>query len=124
MRESVIQRAIRAALGKLRLPFFRYQVGTFIAADGSMVNIGVKGVSDLIGMTPHVIRPEDVGKTVAIFTALECKQAKGQVRKEQAAFLKTVNRLGGIGAIVRSDADAEAVVTEKWDCELVKKWTE
>ena len=124
MSESSIQRAIRAKLGTLRAPFFRYQIGTFIGSDGSFVHIGEKGVSDLIGMTQHTITQEDVGRTVAVFTALEVKTAKGAIRKEQAPFLRMVNRMGGIGAIVRSPEDAEEVVTEKWDSELVKKYTE
>jgi hypothetical protein len=124
MSESSIQRSIRAKLGALRAPFFRYQIGTFIGSDGSFVHIGEKGVSDLIGMTPYTIKPEDVGRTVAVFTALEVKTAKGAIRKEQAPFLRMVNRIGGIGAIVRSPEDAEEVVTEKWDSELVKKYTE
>jgi len=124
MNESTTQREIRAKLGTLKLPFFRYQVGTFLAPDGTMVKIGVKGVSDLIGITPYTITPEDVGRTVGIFTALEVKKPKGgRASDEQKSFLRTVNRLGGIGAVVKSAADAESVVTEMWKCELVILWS-
>jgi hypothetical protein len=120
MNESTTQREIRAKLGSMKLPFFRYQVGTFLTSEGAMVNIGVKGVSDLIGITPYTITPEDVGRTVGIFTALEVKKPRGgRVSEEQKAFLRTVNRLGGIGAVVKSAADAESVVTEMWKCKLV-----
>lgn len=124
MSESSIQRAIRVRLSQLRKPFFRYQCGTYLASDGSFVHICEKGVSDLIGMTPYVVKPEDVGRTIAVFTALEVKTAKGAIRKEQAPFLRMVNSHGGLGAIVRSAEDAEAVTTEMWKCELVKKYTE
>lgn len=124
MTESQTQRDIRAKLGTLRLPFFRYQVGTFLSPDGAMVKIGVTGVSDLIGITPYKIQPQDVGRTVGIFTALEVKKPKdGRVRSEQNAFLRTVNRLGGLGAVVKSADDAERVVTEMWKCELVNLYT-
>ena len=124
MKESSIQRAIRVRLSQLRVPMFRYMVGTFIAPDGSFVHIGEKGVSDLIGMTPYVVKPEDVGRTIAVFTALEVKTAKGRLREEQAPFLRMVNSHGGLGAIVRSPEDAEAVTTDMWKCELVKKYSE
>jgi len=104
----------------MKLPFFRYQVGTFMTSEGAMVKIGVKGVSDLIGITPYTITPEDVGRTVGIFTALEVKKPRGgRVSEEQKSFLRTVNRLGGIGAVVKSAAEAESVVTELWKCKLV-----
>lgn len=125
MKEAQIQRNIRAKLGELRLPFFRYQVGTFIAPDGSMVKVGVEGVSDLIGIIPYTIRPEDVGRTIGVFAALEVKKPKGsKFQSAQRPFLRTINRLGGIGAVVRSPEDAEAVATGMWECELVKKYTE
>jgi hypothetical protein len=123
MSESSIQREIRVRLSQLRKPFFRYQVGTFLSLQGAMVHIGEKGVSDLIGMTPYVVQPEDVGRTIAVFTALEIKTAKGRLREEQAPFLRMVNSHGGLGAIVRSAEDAEAVTTEMWKCELVRKYS-
>jgi hypothetical protein len=54
---------------------------------------------------------------------LEVKKPKGSTAKErkenQGAFLKAVNRLGGLGAIVKSPEDAEAVVREKWNAKIV-----
>jgi len=121
--ESSTQRAIRAKLGAMRIPMFRYQVGRFLTPEGAFVHIGEKGVSDLIGMTPYVVKQEDVGRTIAVFTALEVKTTKGRLREEQAPFLRMVNSMGGLGAVVRSPEDAEAVTTEMWKCELVKKYT-
>lgn len=124
MLESPIQRDIRTKLGELKLPFFRYQVGLFYTERGTPVKIGVEGVSDLIGIIPYTVRPEDVGRTIGVFVALEVKKPKGAVRKAQAPFLQTINRLGGIGAVVRSPEDAAAVAAGMWDCELVKKYAE
>ena len=123
MSESTVQRSIRLHLGKLRLPFLRYQVGTFLTMQGDPIHIGEKGVSDLIGITPHTITQEDVGKTIGVFTALEIKKPKGQTQKErrenQGNYLRLINRLGGLGAIVKSPEDAEAVVKDKWKSKLV-----
>lgn len=124
MLESPIQRDIRAKLGELKLPFFRYQVGLFYSERGTPLKIGVEGVSDLIGIIPYTIRPEDVGRTIGVFAALEVKKPKGALRKAQGPFLHMVNRMGGIAAVVRSPEDAAAVAVEMWNCELVKKYTD
>ena len=106
MKESSIQRAIRAKLGAMRIPMFRYQIGTYLASDGSFVHIGEKGVSDLIGMTPYVVKQEDVGRTIAVFTALEVKTAKGRASETQTVWLDAVKRAGGIAIVARSPEDA------------------
>lgn len=125
MLESPIQRDIRTRLGELKLPFFRYQVGLFYTERGTPVKIGVEGVSDLIGIIPYTVRPEDVGRTIGVFAALEVKKPKGsKFMTGQRPFLRTINRLGGIGAVVRSPEDAAAVAAGMWECELVKKYTE
>ena len=128
MSESTVQRAIRVRLAQLKMPFLRYQVGTFITPQGGMIHIGEKGLSDLIGITPHVVTQADVGKTIGVFTALEVKQKGSSTAKDrkenQGAFLRTVNRLGGLGAIVKSPEDAEKVVLEKWECNFVVDYTD
>ena len=125
--ESVIQTSIRLRLSKLRMLFLRYNVGTFWTKDGRPVKIGEPGVSDLIGMVPHVITQEDVGRTIGVFTVMETKQLRDstdKARKEQqGAFLRLVNRGGGVAAIVRSEEDAVDVATKKWDSDLVKKFS-
>jgi hypothetical protein len=125
--ESVIQVHIRLRLSKLRMLFLRYQVGTFWTKDGRPVKIGEPGVSDLIGMVPHVVTEADVGRTIGVFTVLETKQVKDGTAKErkesQGNFLRLVNRGGGVAAIVRSEDDAVDVATKKWDSDLVKKFS-
>lgn len=120
MRENLIQSQIRLRLSEMRAGIFlRFQVGLFYAPDGTPVKIGEPGVSDLIGIMPHVVTQEDVGRTVGVFVALETKQAKDSTaksRKEsQGNFLRRVNALGGLGAIVRSVDDAEDVIEKRWD---------
>jgi hypothetical protein len=70
----------------------------------------VVGSSDLIGWTPVVIRPEHVGKTLAVFTAIEGKSERGQIQPEQSTFIKNVNAAGGIAFVARSAAEAESLV--------------
>lgn len=124
MRENQIQSDIRLRLSEMRAGvFLRYQVGTFMTMDGRHVKIGEPGVSDLIGITHHVVTQEDVGRTIGVFTALETKQVKDstdKARKEsQGNFINKVRELGGLASIVRSVDDAESLVTEKWDSRLM-----
>lgn len=125
--ESPTQKAIRLRLSELRAGvFLRYQVGLFYAPNGQPVKIGEPGVSDLIGITPHVVTQADVGRTIGVFTAIETKRPKNdstsKARKQsQGNFLKLVNSLGGLGCIARSTEDAEALIAGKWDSEPVRK---
>lgn len=125
-KESEIQTNIRLKISEMRAGMFlRYQVGTFLTMDGRPVNIGVPGASDLIGIVPHVVTADDVGKTIGVFCAIETKQKKDNTdaerKKKQKAFHMVVLSFGGIAGIARSVADAVAMVTEKWKSEPVRK---
>ena len=61
-----------------------------------------KGFSDTFGFVPVEITPEMVGKTLAVFVALEVKAEDGKLRKEQISFIKTIHLNNGIAAFVRS----------------------
>ncbi len=125
--ESKVQRDIRKKTSELGVPMLRYQCGTFLTMDGRPITIGEPGVSDLIGITPHVITQEDVGRTVGIFTAMEVKRPGGSTakkrRESQGNFLRMVNRLGGLGAIVKSPDEAADIVAKKWGCKNVIDYT-
>lgn len=119
MLESTIQNGIRIRLSEMRAGIFlRFQVGTFLTMDGRPVKIGVPGVSDLIGVTPHVVTKADVGRTIGVFVAMETKQVRDSTaksRKEsQGNFMRRVSALGGLAGIARSPEDAISIVTEKW----------
>lgn len=60
-----------------------------------------EGSSDLIGWTPYRITAADLGKTVAIFTAIEVKTGRTQTTPAQANFIEQVKKAGGIGEIIR-----------------------
>jgi hypothetical protein len=69
-----------------------------------------KGSSDLIGLRSLEITPELVGQRIAQFVALEIKTDCGIVSPEQQAFLQLVQHLGGLGAVCRSIAEAQAAL--------------
>ena len=108
--EKQIQHDIHTGLtGDTHL--FRNNVGTARTATGSVVKFGLcKGSSDLIGWTTIEITPEMVGRTVAVFTAIEVKSATGRASKEQKNFIKSIHRCGGIAGVARSLDDAVNVV--------------
>ncbi len=60
----------------------------------------VTGAADLIGLVkPH-------GR----FLALEVKSRTGRLTREQTQFLALVNRMGGVGRMVRSVSEAMGAV--------------
>lgn len=69
-----------------------------------------KGSSDLIGWTPRIVHAEDVGKPVAVFTAIEVKAPGGKVTEDQQNFLEMVRHDGGIAATVYNETEAENAI--------------
>ncbi len=70
------------------------------------------GSSDTIGFTPVVITPEMVGKTVAIFTAVECKTQEGKASEEQRDFLSMVKLNGGIAILLKHAKELKVKLSE------------
>ncbi len=76
--------------------------GSILLMSPRPVNFGLcEGSSDLIGWTPYEIQPEDVGKKVAIFTAIEVKTKSVTSTKEQKNFIARVKADGGIAEIYK-----------------------
>lgn len=67
------------------------------------------GFADTFGFTPTVITADMVGKTVAVFHAIEYKSAKGKAATLQFNFLEAVRRNGGRAGIARSESEAVAI---------------
>ena len=103
MNESELLKAVLYKSSQNGAVLFRNQVGKYRLEDGRFLSSGLcVGSSDLIGWTTIKITQEMVGKSVAAFTAIECKSEKGRVSKEQNNFLAMVHDAGGIARIVRS----------------------
>lgn len=68
------------------------------------------GSSDVIGWTPVEITPDMVGRTVAVFTAIEVKTADVRATDEQIRFCLAVAAAGGIAAISYSHEEALAAI--------------
>lgn len=67
--------------------------------------------SDLIGITPVLIGPQHVGRTVGVFTAIETKAAGWKLRpsddhaQAQLRFINLVRRNGGLAGFVSDPLD-------------------
>jgi len=66
--------------------------------------------SDLIGLTPLVIRPEHVGRTWGVFTAVEVKKPGWKYtatdrEKAQLFFINSIRARGGIGIFATAPGD-------------------
>ena len=109
--ERDIQHAIRLTAGRAPHCLWRNNVGQARMPDGSTVRFGLcQGSSDLIGLTPTLITPEHVGKTIARFVAIEVKTPTGRLTPEQERFLALVTAKGGLAGVARSPADALAIL--------------
>jgi hypothetical protein len=111
MNEQQIQQNIRLSMSEMGFKIFRNNCGAYKDSTGRLVRYGLAnpGGSDLIGFKPTVITPEMVGKTVAIFTAIEVKTPTGKPTPEQLHFVQRVKDLGGIAGIARSVDDVIAI---------------
>lgn len=109
MSEAALYDQIRRAAARLGCHLRRNNVGVFRTADRGRryVRTGLgTGSPDLVGWRMISVG----GATVAQFVGLEVKCAGGRVTPEQQRFLDHLTRQGGLGAVVRSVAEAEAVL--------------
>ena len=82
--------------------------------DGKRVikyGLGV-GTGDAIGYVSRLIKPEDVGKKIAVFVSVEAKAAGGRASEEQKAFVEQVNGDGGM-AMIAFDVDGVHAVINR-----------
>ncbi len=107
--ESALLYRLLLRCSALGVKLWRNNCGQLQARNGQWVRYGVgnPGGSDLIGYLPVVIGPEHVGRTLAVFVAIEAKTATGTLRAEQAQFLNVAGKHGAITCLARSESDAE-----------------
>lgn len=125
--EADLMRLVQIEASRLNSRLLRNNVGTGWVGKTQRINptqivihdprplhagLGV-GTSDLIGWTPVIINETHVGKTLAVFTAIEVKSKAGKLTGQQADFIKAVNAQGGVAACVRSIDDFVGVISGK-----------
>ena len=115
MKESNLIKLAQLHYTRLGCRLFRNNVGTgwvgtiinktprdLVLRDYRPLHSGLcKGSSDLIGWTQVMITDDMVGKTVAVFTAIECKTGRLKATRDQVLFLDAVNAAGGRSSILR-----------------------
>ena len=119
--EDQVQSELRLKIAKEgRTVVFRNNCGAMADATGRVVRYGLANDSarvnelikshDLIGWTRTVITPDMVGKTVAVFTSIECKREgwtpnlNDKREHAQRMWAKAVTESGGIARFI-SDAE-------------------
>lgn len=123
MTESSLYPAIIGALSNGNTRVFRQQSalawqGTVVShtherlvlAYPRAIRSGCPGMADLGGLTAIEVTEADIGRTLAVYLAIECKAGRARPTAEQAAFLETVQRLGARAGIARSVEDARAII--------------
>lgn len=126
MKESAVQDHIRLIAAKLGCDLYRNNTGVLLNERGVPVRYGLCNdsaelnkrfkSSDLIGWRPVLITPDMVGRVVAIFTAVECKESgwvykdNDQHAKAQKAFIDLVLRNGGCAGFAQSVEDFRRII--------------
>lgn len=118
--EAAVQQQIRLEASRRGLRLWRNNNGATLDESGRMVRYGLANdskalnsrikSSDLIGITPYVVKPGDVGRTLGVFTSYEVKRTgwhyTGTPREiAQAAWVALVVSLGGIAKFVTRRED-------------------
>lgn len=122
MSESELYGPILAEISRGPNRLFRQNAG--VAWQGSVIErtptrlvlaypralkMGVPGMSDLGGFAGVEITQDMVGKTLAVYAAIEVKE-KGKPTPEQMAFIHMVVRAGGRAGVARSVEQAVAII--------------
>lgn len=111
MTETELLRQIQLDLSTGDARLWRNNVGQLVDVYGTHVRYGLcTGSSDLIGLRSVIITASMVGRRIAVFTAVEGKSEHGRPTREQTAFIRMVQQLGGLAGIARTVDDARAIV--------------
>lgn len=112
--ETALMHQIMLALSERGCLIYRNNTGSIKTTDGRFVKFGLcVGSSDLIGIAPG-------GR----FCAFEVKTDTGRATIEQKRFINAVIAAGGIAGIVRSPAEALALINRESKNEIGKTHTQ
>lgn len=126
MSESAIQSAIRLAARDNGQLLWRNNSGAYFDKRGVLVRYGLGNTSkainkvlkssDLIGVTRVNIQPHHLGRTIAVFTALEIKQDVNKIKSPrelaQANYINLIGDCGGIAGFCDTIEDVEILIRE------------
>ena len=84
--------------------------GDVVIKGGHVVNVGTKGLSDLVGWAPYTVTADDVGTVLPVFVAVEVKAGADTVKSEQQAFIDAVNKNRGRAGVARTPSEAVGIV--------------
>lgn len=126
MLESAVQSQTRLEMARAGALVWRNNVGACEDKSGRIIRYGLcndsaqmnrsLASSDLIGITPVTITPEMVGRTIGVFTAVECKKSDwhltpGDARAQaQLRYIELVRSVGGIGGFVTDPAQVADLI--------------
>jgi hypothetical protein len=118
--EAAVQQQVRLDASTRGLRLWRNNNGAATDTTGRTFRFGLANdspalskkikSSDLIGTTPHVVTPADVGRVLAVFTSYEVKRSgwryTGTPREvAQAAWISLIVSLGGIAKFISRRED-------------------
>ena len=137
MKESSVQQRIRLKAAYLGLHLWRNNNGACEDKTGRLIRYGLANESaalnkrikssDLIGITPITITPDMVGKTIGVFTAVECKPSDWHLTPSderghaQAAFHTLVRDAGGLAGFVTCEEDLTALLQSSNVATFIKR---
>jgi hypothetical protein len=110
LKETTILKKIMLACSRGNARLFRNNVGAFEdKKTGRWIRFGVggNGGADLLGWRTITLDTLEGKRKVAIFCALEVKRPGQRATKDQARFLRMVERAGGIAKVVSSPEEAK-----------------
>ena len=130
--EQRASKEVRIAASSLGCRLFRNNSGGFYDADGRFVRFGLGNESkelndkikfgDYVGITPILITPEMVGKTIGVFTNIEVKpdgdlpktlkratSVKNSREAAQLAAIELVRSLGGLAWFAGCENDVQII---------------
>lgn len=99
---TLVHRLLRRA-STLGYRLFRNNVGRLRVGDRYVTYGLCVGSSDLIGWRSVTIGPEHVGRTLAVFVAIEAKLPGNTPTVEQRAFLEAVRAAGGEARVLTDE---------------------
>ena len=133
--EARASQEVKLRAADWRCKLFRNNSGMLFNREGVPVRYGLGNKSkkyndqikssDEIGWTPVLITQEMVGKTIAVFTAIEVKTEKFNIRESyrdgsreaaQLRFINIIKETGGIAGFARNANDVDNIlgVFVKW----------